>query len=86
MIHIPEELSARFGTAEGRCEMIRLYGDTPNLYAGTNADGESVYMEISRSRGITLTTNQHNGHVRVNYYDTNGHASGETFQGRWDRD
>ena len=85
MINIPEELSARFDTVAGRRELILRYGDSPNLFVVVNADGESVWMGISHTHGITLTTHQHNGHVRVNYYDTDGHAAGETFQGRWDQ-
>lgn len=84
-MNIPNELSARFNTIEGRREIIQKYGDALNLYCGVNEDGEKVAMIISRQRGIEARTYQHNGFLRVNYYDTEGYAAGETFDGRWER-
>lgn len=82
---IPEDLSQKFDTVDGRREMIAKYGDSPNLYVGENADGEKVFLCIDRERGIECRTHQHNGWCRVNYYDKDGFHAGETFDGRWDK-
>lgn len=83
MNSIPNELSARFSDIEVRRQIIREYGDNPNMYVGVNADGEKVAMSVSRKNGIVLNTYQENGWLRVNYYDTEGFSEGETFDGRW---
>lgn len=79
---IPNEMSAKFADPAGRCELMKVYGDSSFPYAGCNADGEAVLVSI-RSNGITVRTEQSNGWVRVNYYDEKGLAAGETFDGRW---
>lgn len=83
MTAIPNQLSSRFDDPAARRELIRLYGDSPNMFGGVNAEGEEVLLSISREKGIFLRTNQKNGLVRVNYYDKDGHRAGETFDGRW---
>lgn len=79
---IPSEISSKFNTQEGRKNIIKLYGSSLNLFHGVNEDGETVLLSI-RKDGMTLTTYQDNGWLRVNYYDENGCAEGETFDGRW---
>lgn len=82
MNSIPNELSARFDTVAGRRELIEKYGDSEQAFFGTNEDKEKVMLSVSRD-GITLTTFQENGWTRINYYDADGVAAGETFDGRW---
>lgn len=82
MKSIPNELSRQFPTVEGRKQLIRQHGDSDTMYSGKNEDGEDVTVSIDRT-GIVLNTYQQNGWVRVNYYDADGFASGETFDGRW---
>lgn len=80
---IPNELSSRFSDIEVRRQIIREYGDNPNMFVGENEDGEKVAMSVSRKNGIVLNTYQENGWLRVNYYDAEGFSEGETFDGRW---
>lgn len=82
MERIPNSLSFRFNTVEGRQQMIRKYSSSKSMYFGKNEDGEDVYLSIAKS-GMVLKTEQHNGWVRVNYYDQNGFPTGESFDGRW---
>lgn len=79
---IPNELAARFDTVEGRKKLIELYADSDTMFSGVNADGEAVHISIAES-GIVLKTEQENGWVRVNYYNAEGEADGETFDGKW---
>ena len=79
---IPNELSSKFNTVEGRRILIQKYKDSKSMYSGTNSDGEDVTVSIAES-GIVLKTNQCNGWVRVNYYDSEGFYEGESFEGRW---
>lgn len=79
---IPNELSMKFDTTQGRKELMRLYGNSDMPYSGVNSDGETVHITISPDE-IILHTYQSNGWCRVNYYDENGNPSGETFDGRW---
>lgn len=79
---IPNELSLNFGDAEARRTMIRLYGAKGSAFSGINEDGENVVVSIVDS-GICVRTNQSNGWIRVNYYDVDGNACGETFDGKW---
>lgn len=80
---IPNELSAQFDTTEGRRKLVELYGDSDTMFSGENADGETVMVSIDTENGIVLNTYQHNGWVRVNYYNKDGVAEGESFDGRW---
>ena len=82
---IPNELSARFADIEGRKELIKKYGDSDTMFTGENADGEMVTISIDKENGIVLNTYQNNGWVRVNYYNKDGIAEGETFDGKWDK-
>jgi len=80
--HIPNKMSEKFNTPEGRRELMKVYGNSAFPYGGHNADGEAVLVSILPNE-ITVRTNQSNGWVRVNYYDENGLNAGETFDGRW---
>lgn len=79
---IPNELSSKFNTLEGRRKLIALYADSDTMFTGTNEHGETVYVSIAQS-GIIVKTEQENGWLRVNYYDGDGWHAGETFEGRW---
>ena len=83
MNKIPNEVSARFADADGRRELIRMYGGSNTIFTGENADGEMIVVSFDAKTGIKLVTNQSNGWVRVNYYDKEGYAEGETFDGKW---
>lgn len=76
---IPADMCRKISTVEGRKELMRQY---PGIWSGKNEDNESVLVVVARS-GIKLSTNQANGWVRVNYYDSEGLPSGETFDGKW---
>lgn len=80
---IPNELSKSFADIEVRRKIIKEYGDSTDMFFGVNEDDENVYLSVDSENGITLTTHQKNGWVRVNYYDKDGYQEGETFQGRW---
>ena len=83
MSKIPNELSARFADIDGRKALIEKYGDSKSMFSGENADGETVEVSIDKENGIILKTNQHNGWIRVNYYDKDGTAAGESCDGKW---
>lgn len=85
MNKIPNELSTRFADIEGRKELIKKYGNSDTAFTGENADGETVVISIDTENGIVLNTYQKNGWVRINYYNKDGIAEGETFDGRWDK-
>ena len=76
------ELARDFDRCEVRRMLMREFGESQTAYSGVNADGEDVLLSIFTDH-ITVSTNQHNGWVRVNYYDADGYAEGETFKGRW---
>lgn len=79
---IPNELSCRFDTVEGRKEIVQQYADSDTMFTGENSDGETVYLSVSKT-GMVLKTEQENGWVRVNYYDADGYSTGESFDGKW---
>lgn len=76
------ELAMDFDRCEVCRTLMREFGESQTAYSGVNADGEDVLLSIFTDH-ITVSTNQHNGWVRVNYYDADGYAEGETFKGRW---
>lgn len=78
------ELAADFGSIESRRLLVEEFADSEFPFSGINEQGEKTLMSISAS-GIVVDTYQSNGWVRKNYYDANGYAEGETFDGRWDR-
>ena len=79
---IPNELSAKFNTLEGRKQIIAEYVDSDTMFVGENEDGECVYLSVSDT-GMVFRTEQEKGWVRVNYYDVEGDATGESFDGKW---
>lgn len=79
---IPNELAQNFDDIEVRRKMMELYGDSKTMYSGVNEDGEDVLVSIAKD-SIVVVTNQKNGWVRKNFYDAEGYAEGETFDGRW---
>lgn len=76
------ELARDFDRCEVRRTLMREFGKSETAYTGVNADGEDVLLIIFTDH-ITVSTYQRNGWVRVNYYDADGYAEGETFKGRW---
>ena len=76
------ELAKDFDRCEVRRTLMREFGESETAYSGVNADGEDVLLSIFSDR-IIVSTNQRNGWVRVNFYDADGYAEGETFKGRW---
>lgn len=76
------ELAKDFNRCEVRRTLMREFGESETAYSGVNADGEDVLLSIFSDR-IIVSTNQRNGWVRVNFYDADGYAEGETFKGRW---
>lgn len=82
MASIPNKLSLVFGSQAVRKQLIESYADSETMFTGTNEHGETVYLSIAAS-GIVLKTEQENGWVRVNYYDADGAATGEGFDGKW---
>lgn len=82
MERISNDISKGFSTCSGRKYLVENYCNSGNIYFGINEDGEDVELSIN-SDGMVLKTYQNNGFVRVNYYDSDGYNSGETFEGRW---
>lgn len=80
---ISDELSTRFADVKGRQELIEKYGNSNTMFTGENSDGETVTVSIDKEKGIILKTYQNNGWLRVNYYNKEGYAEGESFDGRW---
>ena len=76
------ELAAHFDRSEVRRTLMKEFGESQTAYSGVNEDGEDVLLSIY-SDHVIVFTNQHNGWVRVNYYDADGYAEGETYKGRW---
>lgn len=81
---ISNELAKNFINVEGRKEIIKKYGNSKQAFFGENEDGEQVELHVADD-GIILKTYQENGWVRVNYYDADGYAEGESFDGRWNK-
>ena len=79
---IPNKLSERFDTQAGRKKLIDRCANSQAMFCGINDEGETVYLSISE-QGMVLKTEQGNGWVRVNYYDAEGAATGESYDGRW---
>lgn len=81
---IPNELAKDYHDIEVRRIIIKEYGDSNMPYSGVNQYGEDVELHVSYD-GIVLKTYQDNGWVRINYYDSDGHNDGETFDGKWNK-
>ena len=79
---IPDSDGQLFKSESGRKILMERYGDFEFPFSGVNEDGERVLISIAND-SIVINTFQTNGWVRVNYYDADGLADGETFNGRW---
>ena len=79
---IPNSEGELFKTVSGRRQLMERYGGSRFPYSGVNEDGEQVLVSINPD-SIIINTFQTNGWVRVNYYDGEGFAEGESFDGRW---
>ena len=79
---IPNSEGELFKTVSGRKLLMERYGGSRFPYSGVNEDGEQVLVSINPD-SIIINTFQTNGWVRVNYYDAEGYAEGESFDGRW---
>jgi hypothetical protein len=62
--------------------LMEQHGTSEFPFYGKNEDGEDIEIHICKT-SIILKTNQHNGWLRVNYFDESGLPAGETFEGRW---
>lgn len=83
MTQIPNELTRNFADPAVRRKLMTEYADCRG-FQGKNEKDEIVWVSIS-SDDITVATYQSNGWVRVNYYDENGLAAGEAYNGRWNK-
>lgn len=75
------ELEFRFDTPESRKILMDKYGEMRNMYIGRNENDELVHISIAPKSVITRTY-QHNGWIRVNFYDEDGFPCGESYSGR----
>lgn len=76
------ELCKTIDNVETRRMIVELYKDVDTAFTGNNEHNETVELHIS-DEGMIIKTYQNNGWLRVNYYDKDGAAEGETFEGRW---
>lgn len=63
-------------------ECMAKYGDSEQPFFGKNSNGETVCVHIAKD-SIIIDTYQSNGWLRKNYFNSNGVADGEAFEGRW---
>jgi hypothetical protein len=56
-----------------------------DMYGGKNVEGETVNVMLQKGVGMDVRTNQKNGWIRLDSYDSNGLKELETFDGRWDK-
>ena len=76
------DLAKNFDDIEVRRTLMREFGDSETAFSGVNENGEDILISIATG-SIVVSTYQHNGWVRVNYYNADGYDDGETFKGRW---
>lgn len=79
-LNLTEELTKNFPDIDVRRKLMKEYGKFQMPYFGVNEDGENVELHIAED-SIVVRTYQENGWIRVNYYDAEGYAEGETFEG-----
>ena len=79
---IEEKDLVLFESVEGRCELMKKYGDSKTAFIGHNVDGEMVMVSISYE-SIVVATYQSNHWIREDWYDANGEYECETYKGRW---
>ena len=78
-IHIPDNLTAKFGHPETKKKLMAEYGSFNTIFAGTNEHGERILVSICPSQIVTQTL-QHNGWIRENVYDAQGLCESESYQ------
>lgn len=76
------KLNINFSDSNQLQDLIKNEEKYPKYLLGENENGENTQTSINKD-GITLSTMQNNGFIRLNYFDQNGYPSGETFNGRW---
>ena len=76
------ELAKHFARTDIRRLLMKEFGDRQTTFSGVNENGEDVLLSIF-SDHIAVSTYQHNGWIRINSYDSDGYAEGETYKGRW---
>lgn len=67
-------------TEEDRKAFMNKVGT--GLYSGKNEDGQQLAIVVNEG-GMEISTYQKNHWVRVNYFNEDGFADGESFNGRW---
>jgi len=76
------QLAADFTDINVRRILMQEFGKSTTPFTGINEDGENITLHIAEE-SIIVETYQNNGWVRKNYYDADGYADGETYEGRW---
>lgn len=76
-------LELDFSNPKQVSEAISNYKYCPEVFIGTNQNGESVEICFYSDATAQLTTYQDNGWVRVNYYSEDGCCECETFERKW---
>ena len=76
------ELVQSFANRAARVDLIALLSKVNDSFTGKNQDGEDILISANES-GLVLRTYQHNGWIRINYYDECGFESEESFEGKW---
>lgn len=83
MAKIKGTLELDFSNPKQVSEAISNYKYCPEVFTGTNQNGESVEICFYSDATAQLTTYQDNGWVRVNYYSEDGYCECETFERMW---
>lgn len=55
-------------------------------YCGINDQGEKVRLSVSAVHGMEVHTNQSNGWIRVTFFDPQGFFTGESYDGKWNKE
>lgn len=63
-----------------------IHNEESSLYGGVNVDGERVSVGLEKGVGMTITTYQKNGWIKVSSYDSLGLLDLDTFDGRWNKE
>lgn len=66
---------------ESMLKIMDEYGDSDTMFPGANENMEETYISVYQDK-IVVSTNQHNGWVRINTYWRDGTRE-ETFKGKW---
>lgn len=75
-------LANKFEELENRRIIMREFGDFESALTGTNEKGEETLLHIAPD-SLIVETYQSNGWIRKNYYDAEGYANGEAYEGKW---